>query len=257
MYNQTSKNRTLAMILVSAISFILFNVIVFLVFGVELNGACHWISYVFALIAFGAVIGETVIAFHKGDPRDNFMRFPIFAHSIAYIVLQVIVSIAFMIYDDYLLLERYQLGIAGANTLPRSHLIAGAVAFLVQFVILSVHLVIIITAFSAKNTIQSIDNKVQDKTNYIKLLRVDAQMLAERCPDPEAKAVFTKFAEAVRYSDPMSNEVLFELERQINDWVYKAQGFLEEGNYAAAISCCNTASNLLTERNYKTKVLKK
>lgn len=258
MGNKTSKNRYFVMLGITGLLFIMYNVLTFVIFRFELNGACHWISYIFMLLAFAAVITETLLSFRKTeDPRDSFMRMPIYFHSIAYIVIELIVSVGFMIYDDYLLMEKYRLAAEGIGALPFSHIISGILAFVVQFIILCVHLVIVVIAFSAKNTIKSIDNKVQDKTNFIKLLRVDAEMIANRCPDPEAKAVFTKFAEAVRFSDPMSSEVLFELEIQINDWIYKAQGFLESGNYPAAISCCNTASTLLQERNMKTKVLKK
>ena len=81
-------------------------------------------------------------------------------------------------------------------------------------------------------------------------------MIVDKCSDPELKAAFQKLAEDIRYSDPMSNPCLFELEKQITLTVSNADVAVNQKDYANAMLLCNQAKLLLTERNKKCKALK-
>ena len=81
-------------------------------------------------------------------------------------------------------------------------------------------------------------------------------MLAELCEDAEAKKIFDEFAEAVKYSDPMSNEMLSALEGELQMRVTNAKMLLSDGDTEGAIKACNQAMLLLKERNLKCKALK-
>ena len=81
-------------------------------------------------------------------------------------------------------------------------------------------------------------------------------MIAEKSSDPNVKTEFMKFAEDVRFSDPISNENLFELEKEIVFEVNKADSFISVGDSQGALACCQKAKLLLVERNKKTADLK-
>ena len=63
--------------------------------------------------------------------------------------------------------------------------------------------------------VSEIDDKVKVQTSFIKTLIVDAELLISRAQNETSKAATKKVYEAVRYSDPMSNDGLSGIESEI------------------------------------------
>ena len=76
------------------------------------------------------------------------------------------------------------------------------------------------------------------------------EMLAENETDAETKAELKKLAEKVRFSDPMSHEMLSELESRISAKVEEMKTATDKKGLVAEVT------TLLTERNKKCKILK-
>ena len=117
-------------------------------------------------------------------------------------------------------------------------------------------MVFAISCLLTKQTIDEVEDRIADKTAYIKLLRADAAMLETKTTDPELKALCRRFAEDVRYSDPMSCDALFELEKEISLCVADCSDALAKADGNGARAIIERASVLLRERNAKCKALK-
>ncbi len=219
-----------------AISFVAYNVILFVLCGFTGHTAIFWMSWIFMLVAFAAMAGAGVILGQKGMfLRDWLFGYPIVKHSTVYIIAEFCASTLFIIFE---------------------HHIKWGWAFAVQFLFLCIYGVCAISCFLAKETIEDVHNNVSDKTRFIKLLRVDAEMLIEKCGDDETKEECKKLAEAIRYSDPMSNESLFELEKDLALTVSECDKAVSAKDFALAKELCAKAILQLTERNKKCKALK-
>lgn len=230
----TKKSKMLGAML--AIVFIAYNVVLFLLCGFTDHESTFWISWLFTVIAFGALAVSGVLLGKRGRfLRDWLFGYPIVKHSTIYIICEFIVSTIFIIFESSVKWE---------------------IAFAVQFIFLAVYLVFAISCFLAKQTIDEVHTKVEDKTRFIKLLRSDTEMLAVKCEDTAVKVKCQKLAEAVRYSDPMSSEALFELEKELTLTVSECDKAITEKNYEEAGRLCDKASILLIERNKKCKALK-
>ena len=107
----------------------------------------------------------------------------------------------------------------------------------------------------AVDEVEKVGEKVKTQTQYIKMLTVDAQNLMNRATTPEAKEATKKVYEAVRYSDPMSNDALSVIEAKIT---VKFDEFANEVNSGG--SRVNDLADelvvLVKERNNKCRVLK-
>ncbi len=219
-----------------AIAFVMYNILVFAIGGFSGHEAAFWISYVFTVIAFGlvglsaAILGKTGMAM-----RDWLFGYPIVRHCIIYVCAQLFASVMFMIFE---------------------YDIEWVLPAVVQVLLLGVFGILVLSCFAAKNVVGEIHQKVEKKTRYIALLQADAQMLANKCEDPEVKRQCEKLAEAIRFSDPMSNELLAGLEQNLMTTVSACGNALDEGNYVLASSLCEKAMQQLAERNTKCKVLK-
>lgn len=230
-----NKNMKTAAIML-AIAFVVYNVILFVAAGFVDHNAVFWLSWVFVLLGFVTMAIVGVFLGEEGlHMRDWIFGFPMLRYTYIYIIGELVLSVIFMLCE---------------------HTASWKLAFILQFILICIYLVFVVGCFFAKRTIHEVKTNTKDKTTFIRMLRVDAEMLVEKCNDAETKALCQKLAEDIRFSDPMSNEALFELEKEITLAVSSCNDAIAAGDLETAKELCGKASVLLTERNKKCKVLK-
>ena len=209
---------------------ILFALISIIAFAVPTSKtATFWIAYVFTAAAFAAQIVIWKTAFGKEEAlKSKFLGFPVVHIGIVYAVIQVIAFVVFMF----------------VPTLPAWS------AIVVCSVIAGISAVCMISADAGRNEIERVEAKVQKKVFYIRELQANIELLADNESDAAVKTTLTKLAEKIRFSDPMSNEVLAELEAEITA---KVKELKTAENKAEIIKVLDS---LITERNKKAKLLK-
>lgn len=220
-----------------AIVFVAYNVVLFVLCGFSGHGAAFWISYVFMVIAFADVAAiEYLLKGRSVLPKDWLLGYPILRHAAIYIIFEFILSATFIVGDYY----KWK----------------GTIAFAIQMISLAVHLVFVISCFLAKEMIEDVQEKVNISTTDMRLLQSEVEMIAEKTADTDVKNTFRNLAEQIRYSDPVSNEYLSALEREILTHVTNASVCVETNDREGALEGCKKASLLLIERNKKCKALK-
>ena len=129
-------------------------------------------------------------------------------------------------------------------------LTASWIAIVVCVLILGISVICLIGTETGRDEINRVEEKVEKKVFYIKSLQVDVEMLASAEQDADTKMSLTKLVEKIRFSDPMSDEALVDLEAKITAKV-------EELKTAEDIAEIITVlDSLLTERNKKCRILK-
>lgn len=116
--------------------------------------------------------------------------------------------------------------------------------------------IIIIFAKAAKKEVERIDENVKTQTFFIKALTVEAATLVAKAKSPEIKSEVTKVYEAVRYSDPMSNEALENAETLIASKYNEFQTAVSQNDLDAVKTLSNELLLLIKDRNSKCKILK-
>ena len=213
--------------LILGILFILVSVIAFAVPAAKT--AAFWISYAFTVVAFAAQIIIWKAALGRSESlKSKFLGLPVLHIGIIYLVVQVVALIVFL----------------SIPTLPIwSAVVACAV-------IAGVSAVCMIASDVGRGEIDRVSAKVQEKTFYIRELQADVEMLEEQEQNPEIKISLTKLAEKIRYSDPMSNIALADLEDRIREKVTALRTADHKLEIIAELDL------LLAERNRKAKILK-
>lgn len=209
------------------ILFILVGVIAFAV--PTAKTAAFWISYAFTVVAFAAQIIIWNAALGRSESlKSKFLGFSVVHIGIVYLVVQIIALIIFL----------------SIPTLPIwSAVVACAV-------IAGISAVCMIASDVGRGEINRVSAKVQEKTFYIRELQADVEMLEEQEQNPEIKISLTKLAEKIRYSDPMSNVALADLEDRIREKVTALRTADHKLEIIAELDL------LLAERNRKAKILK-
>ena len=174
---------------------ILFVLVSVIAFAVPLaKTTAFWISYAFTVIAFVAQIIIWKSALGRTEAlKSKFLGFPVIHIGIVYLVVQIIAFSVFLFIP----------------TLPIWSAVVACAA------ITGVFAVCLITSDVGRSEIERVSAKVQEKTFFIKQVQTEIELLADAETDVATKSALTQLAEKIRYSDPMSNEQIADIEDRI------------------------------------------
>lgn len=209
---------------------ILFVLISVIAFAVPLaKNAAFWISYAFTAIAFAAQIIIWKSALGRAESlKSKFLGFPVVYIGIVYLIVQIIALAVFLLIP----------------TLPIwSAVVACAV-------VAGVSAACMIASDVSRSEIERVSATVQKKTLFIKKLQTEVELQADAETDIATKSALTQLAEKIRYSDPMSDEQIVDIENRIAAKIAVLKSSTDK------VKIINELNSLLDERNRKCKLLK-
>jgi hypothetical protein len=213
-----------------AVLLALFNVIAFVSPGwiwFEKYDVAFWIGYAFITITFLGQLVCAWVALKEENSTKLFYKVSLITTSYAGLIVTFVIGGLCMLISPL----PYWIGI------------------LVCSIVLVANILTVIKAAAAIEEVQKIDDAIKVQTNFIKNLTVDAETLVSKAKTESAKAACKKVYEAVRYSDPMSNEALSEIEESI-------QLRFAEFSASPTAEMAEELLVLVAERNKKCKLLK-
>ena len=220
-----------------AVLLALFNVIAFVsetFIGDDKYTASFWIGYVLITVMF---IGQLICALFALGTKNSKKFF----YNISLIRTSYIGLIASFIIGGLCMIIA-----------PLPHWIGVVLCAIV----LAVNAVSVIKATAAVSEVERIDEKVKTQTFFIKSLTIDADTLVARAKSEAVKAECKKVYEAIRYSDPMSNDALASIESEIAVEFAKLTEAVKADDTDAVAASANELLILVGDRNKKCKLLK-
>ena len=218
-----------------AICFATFNIIAFArPTFINIFTGSFWIGYLFIDIAFAGQLCCSYIAFKDENLQKTF-----------YNVSLILVSYIALV----------------------SMLIAGSLCMVIPFfpVWLSVVICVLVASISASiilvtcfviNVVSGIDNEIKTKTFAIKTLTADEEHLLSVAQSFELKKECEKVYENLRYSDPMSNTALSEINEQIQRQFSSFESAVNSADLELTVSIANELLVLIDKRNKQCILLK-
>lgn len=231
------KKRFLYYAILWVILLALFNVIAFVApgwQGYEKFTSGFWAGY--AVITL-ALVGQLVCGWFALKEENNqklFYKIPLIRISYAGLIVSFVVGGLCMLISPL----PYWVGI------------------IVCAIVLAATVLALVKATAAAAEVERIDKKIKVQTFFIKSLTVDADSLLARAKTDEVRAECRKVYEAVRYSDPMSDEALASTESQITVAFAKLTEAVGADDAEAVKAAANEVVILLNDRNKKCKLLK-
>lgn len=217
------KKDAIRAIVVAVISLIIYNLIAFVIpFA---HTAAFWISYGFTVVAFFAVAASIYIAFIKNsDAKSRFYGFPIARIGVLYGGAQLVVSLIVMALSKW---------------------IPWWIPTLVYAIGLGATVIGLVSAEAVVNEIKTQDVKLKKDVSLMRSLQSKISQIASQTDDAAIKAL----AEEFRYSDPVSNDAITEVEADLAAAVDQLQASFVDGDNEAMAQLCRKATALLAERN--------
>ena len=220
-----------------AVLLALFNVISFVSVGwagISKYTPSFWIGYAFITLSFIGQIVCAYFALKDNDIKKTFYNVSLIAASYTGLILSFVFGGLCMIIS----LLPYWVGI------------------LLCAIVLGINVIAVIKASAVVDIVSSIDEKTKESTLFIKSLTVDAETLMSRAKSEAVKAECKKVYEAVRYSDPMSNDAFVSVESDITIKFSKFSEAVVSEDSEAVVTLAEEIIILLGDRNKKCKLLK-
>ena len=221
------------------VGFIIFNAITFLipneVFGVtRFDKGVFWIAYALIILSFIAQL-ITAYKFIKDDSNEKmFLNIPLLKTGYTAIIVSIIVGMGFMIFP----------------VLPAW---IGAVVCLL---IAGYFVIACVKASAVANVVADIDRKVKTKAAFMRMAVVEAENILARATTTEIKVEIKKVYEALRYSDPMSNPTLDDIEQEIDNGLKELKKAVTCNDITKVLTISANILLNIKERNSKCKALK-
>lgn len=227
------KKKMTYMLAISALVIVIYNLITFVVPFERTTG--FWAEYAFSMIAILLFFGFTTVFCTKDVPiKSKFLDLPVF--QVLYVLLAVQICFGFVV-----------------MALPA---IPFQIALIVSAVILAIGLFLMFSIKLAEDEIQRVDRKVAAKVNFIREISAKIEVSAQRVEDKMLLTDLKKLSEAVRFSDPMSSDELYEKEQEIVNKIDELNQMISSADYEAARRMIHEIQALLKERNLECKLMK-
>ena len=225
--NNKTKKYILASVVYAAV-FAIYNIIVLFAFTPKNN--VFWASYAFMCIGFVVNVAVMLLSYRNRDVEAVFMGIPLISFSIFYFFAELFISFVFMA-------ARNHVGIK--------------LCVIVQVIFLLIFVIFAALALLAKTTVEEKTSNVKEKVSAMKNLAIDVKVLEDACMDRELKAELHKVTEAIRFSDPMTNDSVADLDDVIRGKVSELKLHCRSNAKDDALQTCYQLSSYLSERKMR------
>ena len=197
-------------------------------------GGAFWGGYFGITAAFLGQLLITWFATRADTLQKFFYNVPLIRISRAGLVLTLIAGVLCMVIPDF------------PNWL----------AIVLCFGILALNFISVTKAQAAAELVSESDDRIKAKTGFVRALTAEAQTLLSNAASPSAKAACKKVYEALRYSDPMSDEAFVPEEEQIAAQFAVLSAAVRAADDTAVTAAAEELVQLVDARNAKCKAYK-
>jgi len=212
---------------VFGIAFVIYNLLVFMILKPETPS--FWLSYGFMVLAFGLQILGMYLSFKEFTVQAVFFGIPLAQFTLFYFFAELFMSTVFMIFQQ----------------------IPWKVPFLLQIILLAIYAVVAIVSVMTRDAAVGVKDHYQKSAASMRMNTVDIELLRDAASDPELKSMLARLAETVRYSDPMTNDMVADVEARIHQMTDELRYCCEDGDVYGAREACTKLQRLYVERNRK------
>lgn len=216
------------------IALITFQVLVFVIPGPAKFSGSFWIGYLAITATFLLQLICTLSVLREENNEKLFYKLPII--SVSYTGLLIMLAAGTL-----------------CMTIPA---LPNWIGIVVCVLVLAATGISIIAAHAVGAGVNRVAANVKQQTFLIKSLAADAESLMSKTDNSDIRTACKKVYEALRYSDPVSNDALAEIESLINGTYSKFKGAVLTKDLEAAVAIVPVLESLISEREAKCKLAK-
>lgn len=202
------------------------------------KNAVFFVSWVFTLIAIVTQVYVIRIAFYHGEGvKSKFYGWPIAKIGLVYLAVQLTLGLAFMALG---------LAVSVPVWLP----------LVLYVMLLGVSAAGFVVAATVRDEVERQDMKLKKDVSYMRTIQSKVMAMVPLAKDASVRTALEKFAEDIRFSDPVSNAALEAAETDLSACIDDLQQAVLDNDCETALSLEKRAEMLLVERNQLCKLEK-
>lgn len=233
-----NKKKITVNIVIYAIILALYNVIAFAIPFKHVG--VFWPAYVFGLVAILSQAGIEALALcGKTTLREKVYSFQMFKLGFVYLAVQLAVSLVFFVVTLF------------TEACP------SWIAWMIGVVLLGVFAILVLITDATRDAVVEIEEEEERQTRQVKTFRISIDSVMRRVDDKELLVKLNKLSDTAKYSDPVSNESLYEIEAEITDKITALTACVYGGDIDNAKELADQAINLFEDRNAMCKASKR
>lgn len=209
--------------------------VLFLVIPFPKTGA-YWAEFAFSVIAVCVSFTVCYSSLKKDGLKSKVYGIPILKIGIAYMIVQLIISFVVAIIGFFMTVPLW-------------------ISIVVSVLALAISAIGFIGVDNARDIITEQENRDVIATKAMRTFRLDSQYIVDLCSDAELKKLLEELAEKFKYSDPVSNEELSDIEASLQREV-KSLASLVNTDKESAAKKIGEITVMLANRNRRCKELK-
>ena len=223
------KKNTTRWWVILAVLLVVYNVIVFAVPFPK--NAVFFVSWLFTLAAIGMQVYVVRTAFYRGEGvKSKFYGWPIARFGVMYLAVQLALGLVFMALGFTLAVPVW---------LP----------LVLYIILLGVLAVGLIASDAMRDEIVRQDTALKRDVTCMRTLQSKAASMIQLAHDEQTRKLLEKFAEELRFSDPVSSASLRDIEADLTACVDELHQALTDGDEASMPLLERKAVSVLMERN--------
>lgn len=217
-------------IAVMGVILVVFSVAVFVI--PFRKGGTFWVAYTSELLAIALQIPVFKLAYNNAkDLKSKILGFPVFRVGYIYLAVQTIASVILFalggIFEEF----------------PQW------ISLIICMIILSAAVVCSIAADIAREEVEKIEETQKIDTEFIKLMRVKSQNLANENSNEKTAKLLEDISEKFKYSDPVSSKSTAASETKIDIMFSELEMAVNANEFDAAEIICGKLITLIDSRN--------
>ena len=223
------KKNTTRWWVILAVLLVVYNVIVFAVPFPK--NAVFFVSWLFTLAAIGMQVYVVRTAFYRGEGvKSKFYGWPIARFGVMYLAVQLALGLVFMALGFTLAVPVW---------LP----------LVLYIILLGVLAVGLIASDAMRDEIVRQDTALKRDVTCMRTLQSKAASMIQLAHDEQTRKLLERFAEELRFSDPVSSASLRDIEADLTACVDELHQALTDGDEASIPLLERKAVSVLMERN--------
>lgn len=217
---------------------IVYNVLVFVIPYPHKSSAIFWIAWAFGLLF---ILVQPFIAYYdlndSNTLKSKIYGLPILKLGYISLIIQLIITLLFLLIGAFVEIPIW-------------------ILIILELLLVSFTAIGLLVSKTHKEEVEQIDNKAPLNLEFINNLKIDSEILAERKTPDKIHAKLQEFSEEVKYSDPVSDDSLIEIEDEINRKFIIMKDNILNNTYRNSIDEIDGLMLLLKERNKRAKMNK-
>ncbi|MCD8091197.1 MAG: hypothetical protein LUD81_11370 [Clostridiales bacterium] len=200
------------------------------------HNTTFWFSYIFGCVSILTAMVYIKYAYRNSETlKSRFYNFPVVYVCGMYVLCQLILSIVFMALAS------------------KTYSWIGIILFAVM---LGFVIIVCYSVTEAVPVIESIDVKSKQNVQFMKTTGAEIKAIRLSCEKPAIKSELAKLEELIRYSDPVSDPSLFDIENRIDELCKQLESEVDNKDEKQVLATIFQLKKTVEKRNILCKAAK-